>query len=159
MTLRTDVPVRAAEHGADWLELPDAPAAAGLARRFVSGCLDAAEPHLADLVDVAILLTSELVANALLHGLAPIRLQLRRWPGTVRIEVHDHGSPFTAPAASAWSLTDESGRGLPLLDALATSWGSHTNRDTASGKTLWFELGFDPPAPTPGDPGRTHRAT
>jgi hypothetical protein len=36
-------------------------------------------------------------------------------------------------------LTDEGGRGTPLLDALATSWGSYAARNIA-GKTLWFEL-------------------
>lgn len=141
MTLYADDHVRPAEHGTDWLALPVAPAAAGLARRFVTRCLTSADP---DVVDVLVLLTSELVANAVLHGLAPIRLQLHQQSGILRVEVRDAGRPFTARAVAAWSPTEESGRGLPLLDALATSWGSHTTPHV-TGKTLWFELAYDRP--------------
>jgi anti-sigma regulatory factor (Ser/Thr protein kinase) len=146
MTVSTDDHVLAAEHSADWLELPATPVAPGLARRFVTKGLVVAESDHVD-VDVAVLLTSELVANAVLYGAAPIRLQLHRQPGTVRIEVHDHGPPFSPPAEAACSLTDEGGRGMPLLDALATSWGIHSRRNIA-GKTLWFELtGKQPDTP------------
>jgi anti-sigma regulatory factor (Ser/Thr protein kinase) len=132
------------EHGANWLELPATPAAAGLARRFVRGCLCSAQFNVVDddVVDVAVLLTSELVANAVLYGSPPIRLQLHRQPGTVRIEVHDEGLVFSPLPEATWSLTDEGGRGMPLLDALATSWGIHSSRDIA-GKTLCFELTYD----------------
>jgi hypothetical protein len=82
----------------------------------VTRSLVVAESDVADVdVDVAVLLTSELVANAVLYGLAPIRLQLHRQPGTVRIEVHDQGLPFSPPAEATWSLTDERGRGISLL--------------------------------------------
>jgi hypothetical protein len=90
-------------------------------------------------VDVAVLLTSELVANAVLYGLAPIRVQLHRRSGTVRVEVHDEGPCCDPPAEAAWSLTEEGGRGIPLLDALASSWGSCSSPSIA-GKNLWFEL-------------------
>ena len=141
MTVSTDDNVPAAASVADWLELPATPAATGLARRFVTRTLVVAE---SDVLDVALLLTSELVTNAVLYGAAPIRLQLHRQPGTVRIEVHDQGRPFSPPAEAACSLTDEGGRGMPLLDALATSWGIHSSRNIA-GKTLWFELTGDQP--------------
>ncbi len=141
--LLTDDPRLPAEDDADRLTLPSTPVASGLARRFVTRCLGAAAP---DLVDVAVLLTSELVTNAVLHGLAPIRLEIHRNPGTMRVEVHDAGLMFVAPAAAAWSLTDEGGRGLPLLDALATAWGSHTGA-VAGGKVLWFEMACAQPDP------------
>jgi anti-sigma regulatory factor (Ser/Thr protein kinase) len=136
-TVLIDAGAQPAQHGAQWLALPAAPAACGLARGFVASSLSNVEP---EVVDVAVLLTSELVANAVLHGLAPIGLQLHRPPGAVRIEVRDAGPIFTAPATAGWNLSDEGGRGLPLLDALATAWGSCTIDDGTAGKVLWFEL-------------------
>jgi hypothetical protein len=47
---------------------------------------------------------------------------------------------------------------LPLLDALATSWGSQSSRSIA-GKTLWFELTGDQLDAPLEDPARTHRRT
>jgi anti-sigma regulatory factor (Ser/Thr protein kinase) len=152
MTVSTDHHVLAAEHSADWLELPATPVAPGLARRFVTKNLVVAESDVADIdVSVAVLLTSELVANAVLYGSAPIRLQLHRQRGTVRIEVHDQGLPFSPPAEAVWSPTDERGRGISLLDALATSWGIHSSRNIA-GKALWFELTGDQPDAPHEDP-------
>lgn len=55
-------------------------------------------------------------------------------------------------------MTDESGRGLLMLDALATSWGSIPAQDPTQGKTLWFDLHYvqpdriDDPPEQPGDP-------
>lgn len=137
MTVRVDDDLRPAHLPAVWLALPATPAAARLARGFVSSTLSEVEP---DVVDVAVLLTSELVANAVLHGRAPIRLQLHREHGTLRIEVYDAGRLWAPPPAAAWSLTSEGGRGLPLLAALATSWGSQSDVDSVVGKVVWFEL-------------------
>lgn len=123
-----------------WVALPASPAAAGLARRFLASSLQTEGP---EVINVAALLTSELVSNAVRHGREPIRLQLHRRGSTLRIEVCDGGPPFAAPTTRAWSLTDESGRGLRLLDALTTSWGSDSNGPATAGKTLWFELSCD----------------
>lgn len=119
------------------MALPATPDAAGLARAFLVTSL---VEELADVVDVAVLLTSELVANAVRYGLEPIRLQLQHDAGLLRIEVHDGGLPFTPRTPRRWSTTDEGGRGLGLVDALASSWGSVSGSSGPAGKTLWFEL-------------------
>lgn len=124
------------------MALPATPAAPGLARAFLVHSLVL---ELSDVVDVAVLLTSELVANAVLYGLEPIRLQLHRHGGLLRIEVQDGGLPFTPGTPGAWSMTDEGGRGLSLVDALASSWGCHSGGAALAGKTLWFELADDEP--------------
>lgn len=142
MTAATSPQLLATDPPAQRVVLPATPAAAGVARRFLTGLLRAERP---DVVDVAVLLTSELVGNAVLHGRAPIRLQLLRRAGRLRIEVGDDGPPFALPAAGSWSLTGEGGRGLMLLDALAGSWGSESSGAGLTGKTLWFELASGAP--------------
>lgn len=137
MTIRTTNQSATEGPVADWVALPATPAAAGLARRFLARGLGLDSP---DVVDVAVLLTSELVANAVRHGREPITLQLARHECTVRIEVHDGGPSFAAPPAGAPGQTDEGGRGMLLLDALATSWGVCSGGSATSGKTLWFEI-------------------
>lgn len=119
------------------LDLPAGPSAASTARGFLVGCLGDVAP---DVIDEVLLLTSELVTNAVLHGSAPIRLQLRRRDTTLRVDVSDGGGPFALAAAPVRSRTAEGGRGLLLIDALATDWGSRDNEGTSSGKTVWFEL-------------------
>lgn len=129
---------------AEWVVLPSTPAAAGIARSFLAEALSL-EP--ADVVDTVALLTSELVANAVLHGGDPIRLQLRRHAARLRVEVRDGGQPFAVPKGIEWSLTDEGGRGLLLVEALASSWGCEGNGPAHAGKTLWFELACESDAP------------
>lgn len=86
-------------------------------------------------MDVAELLVGELVANAVLHTGAPARL-LVTYDGAVRVEVTDASArpPVLLPAG----LDDTAGRGLRLVDALASGWGWQPGED---GKTVWAELG------------------
>ncbi|MER6944478.1 ATP-binding protein [Nonomuraea sp. NPDC000554] len=85
--------------------------------------------------EVAELLVSELVTNALRHGSGGPVLTLTSADGTLRCEVEDE-SP--APVRTCPALgDDEGGRGLLLIDALSSSWG--TGR-TGRGKVVWFEL-------------------
>ncbi|GAC1383539.1 MAG: hypothetical protein NVSMB4_11470 [Acidimicrobiales bacterium] len=85
----------------------------------------------------AVLLTSEVVTNALLHGRSECRVTIDVDRRQVRVEVHDanSGRPVRRRAASG----DESGRGLELLEALAQRWGSEVV--DGDGKFVWFELG------------------
>ena len=100
---------------ARWTPLPSTPHAAGLARRFLGDCLSAERR---ELYDVVALLTTELVANAVLHGHEPIRLQLRSSGATLRVEVSDGGDSFpVAPAGSAGSTEEDwSRRSRPSFD-------------------------------------------
>ncbi|QIJ65083.1 SpoIIE family protein phosphatase [Streptomyces sp. JB150] len=95
----------------------------------------------ADIVDDAVVLTSELVTNAVVHaGTAADVLCLRADDG-VRIEVSDRYPEREVPlqnAAVAMSGPDrEGGRGLQLCAALATRWGVEY---TPTHKNVWFQL-------------------
>lgn len=87
------------------------------------------------MVDVAVLLVSELVANAVLHAHTPIRVVLRLNGALLRVEVHD-GDRRT-PTRKHYSALATTGRGLFLVERLARDWGVSTN---PTGKSVWFEL-------------------
>ncbi|WP_019629080.1 ATP-binding SpoIIE family protein phosphatase [Actinomadura atramentaria] len=63
------------------------------------------------------------------------RLRLRRGRGAVWVEVFD--ADMRLPRIRSAGETDEGGRGLYLVDQLATRWGA---RPTPDGKAVWFEL-------------------
>lgn len=67
------------------------------------------------------------------------RLRLRRGADAVWVEVFD--SDMRLPRIRSAGETDEGGRGLYLVDQLATRWGA---RPTADGKAVWFELPLTP---------------
>lgn len=95
----------------------------------------------ADIVDDAVVLTSELVTNAVVHaGTAADVLCLRSDDG-VRIEVADHYPereiPLQGAAISMSSPDREGGRGLQLCAALASRWGVDY---TPTQKLVWFQL-------------------
>ncbi|MFJ5018587.1 ATP-binding protein [Streptomyces griseoluteus] len=106
--------------------------------------------HAAEFANDASVVVSELVSNALRHGRPPVRVACalrRRSPDgpALRIEVADAGPSFdTTLIRARWrhpSFTlEESGRGLFLVDALASRWG---DEPTLDGHTVWAVL--DPP--------------
>ncbi|MEJ8660132.1 SpoIIE family protein phosphatase [Streptomyces sp. MS1.AVA.4] len=94
-----------------------------------------------DVVDDAVVLTSELVTNAVIHaGTAADVLCLRTEEG-VRVEVADHYPEREIPiqgGSRAFAHPDrENGRGLLLCAALATRWGVEY---TPTHKHVWFQL-------------------
>ena len=110
------------------------PGQVALARRLVSGYVRE-QGH--DEEDVAVLLVSELVTNAILHGRGPLELRARTTGEALRVEVHD-ADPRTAPTLSTGvEPTDDGGRGLQLVDILADRWGW---AESPAGKVVWFEL-------------------
>ncbi len=123
------------------------PASVGRARRLIETAMTATGGD--DLVDVATLLVSEVVTNAVLHAGTEIRLRYRPNGTGARIEVFDRSRLL--PGVRHYDPEAVTGRGLGLVAALATSWGVRPEED---GKTLWFELGDDrareqPPSPAP----------
>lgn len=114
--------------------LPCGPEAAGQARRIVAEACTRADIS-SDARDSALLCTSELVTNALVHGRSDVRLVVRSSPRRLRIEVGDDNSrhPHLQPVDDG--ALD--GRGLFIVDLLASRWGV---RDDAIGKVVWFEL-------------------
>ncbi len=89
-----------------------------------------------EVLDDALLVTTELVTNALVHAgpLCELRAVLS---GTVlRLQVSDSGVGMPDPRAA--KDTDEGGRGLLLIGALCAAWG--TVALPAGGKVVWAEL-------------------
>jgi anti-sigma regulatory factor (Ser/Thr protein kinase) len=108
------------------------------ARHFVSARL--VNWGLERVTDTAVLLTSEVVSNAILHAGphrsgAGLTLHLHCDSAMVRVEVADWST--NVPVLGDMAIDGLSGRGLLLLDALASCWGSTPNRD---GKSVWFEI-------------------
>jgi anti-anti-sigma factor len=91
-------------------------------------------------MQIAVLLTSELVTNAVLHPGAgsPVGLCILVLPAAIRVEVSDHGDGFdpTRPPSRA---PHEGGRGLLLVDHLAGRWGAGP-RPSDNRFTVWFEV-------------------
>lgn len=112
---------------------PSIPASAGQARRFVESVLE--EGGLDHLSYAATMLVSELVANAVLHTGTPVEVVVCPELDRIRVEVHD-GSP-QLPVRKHYSTMSGTGRGLLLVERMASEWGSDR---TADGKLVWFEL-------------------
>ncbi|HTE58966.1 MAG TPA: ATP-binding protein [Solirubrobacteraceae bacterium] len=85
-----------------------------------------------DRLDTAVLLISELVTNAVLHGTGEIRLTIDISRGDARFSVCDEGggTPVVRPDPGP-----DGGWGLRLVGELAARWGVHEGRTH-----VWFEL-------------------
>jgi PAS domain S-box-containing protein len=116
--------------------LPAEPESAAMARRFVGKTL-AEWGHLEHL-DTACLLVSEIVTNAVRHALAPLELRLHLTSREIITEITDDNTHL--PHRHLADPGDEGGRGLMLVDALASDWGT---RPADTGKTVWFTLNLD----------------
>ena len=91
-----------------------------------------------DMVEVALLLTSELVTNAVKYGGENIVLTVRDEPDLFRVEVHDDGP--RAPRVIAAASHAVGGRGLQLVESLAHEWGTSARASGQDGKVVWFTL-------------------
>lgn len=92
------------------------------------------------------LVASELVNNAIRHGEGRVTVRFWPRPDGLRMEVTDSGP--RGPEPTRPDADDESGRGLLIVDALASRWGSEPV-EAGPGKTVWFELDAqsdDPPS-------------
>jgi anti-sigma regulatory factor (Ser/Thr protein kinase) len=115
--------------------LPRSPGSARLARDIVGECTQGLSPALRE---DALLLTSELVANALRHGKGVVTLRVDRKPRDLFVEVADQGHGAIEMMPKPTSL---GGWGLRVVDEVATDWG------VRPGSTrVWFRLSLDAPA-------------
>jgi anti-sigma regulatory factor (Ser/Thr protein kinase) len=81
----------------------------------------------------AALMVSELVTNALVHGVGAISLRIDVEADAVRVEVADEGNVAVAPSPEAGA---HGGWGLRIVEQLADDWG------VLKGSTkVWFQLG------------------
>lgn len=85
--------------------------------------------------DTVVLLTSELIANAVRHGPPPLCLQLDVDQRRARVEVSD--SNPVIPVLTRPNFEAVGGRGLWLVDTLAKAWGCTPQ---PPGKVVWFEV-------------------
>lgn len=88
----------------------------------------------------AVLLTSELVSNALMHtsGSFELAATYRSQPDRLRVEVTDDSSAMATMAEPPVAPARGGGLGLRLVNDVADAWG--TEQRTGGGKTVWFEM-------------------
>ena len=113
--------------------LPPRAASATRARELVTA--QCASWGLSSLCDDVALVVTELVANAIRHAGTDIEICIAPIEAGVRLEVRDGSTRPLRPRAALSS--DEGGRGLLLVDALATRYGVEGE---PGGKRVWVEL-------------------
>lgn len=111
--------------------LTPTPTSSYAARNFVAGTLRRCNRE--DLVEVAILLTSEVVTNVIRHARTNLIVTVRVDRERARVTVRDE--EIRPPIRRQRGA--EGGHGLTLVDALAGSWGTTPYRE---GKAVWFDL-------------------
>jgi anti-sigma regulatory factor (Ser/Thr protein kinase) len=138
------------------MSLPNDATAPGSARHAVQATLT--RWKLPALVDSCVLTVSELVTNAMRHGLPPLGFVMRRRKGAVRIDVSDARPELleTMSPPQPGNLA-ESGRGLEIVRAVADDLGSeHIPGDGKNVYASWnvtVDQSVQDPPP-PGDSGR-----
>jgi anti-sigma regulatory factor (Ser/Thr protein kinase) len=109
----------------------------GEARRLVRSKLVGVSGQL---LEIAQTLVSELVSNALVHGDGTPMLIAEVENGHLHVEILD-SEPTVALAPLPLDPTRERGRGLAIVDALASDWGVESR---SVGKAVWFNLQLNP---------------
>jgi anti-sigma regulatory factor (Ser/Thr protein kinase) len=107
------------------------------ARRFVASTVRSWD--CAALGDDLTLIASELATNAMRYAGSALTLRLTRISGGVRLSVLD--SSAATPVPGAPTANSGSGRGLLIVNALASRWGFDR---TSTGKVVWAECTLDP---------------
>ncbi|MEW1760496.1 ATP-binding protein [Streptomyces cyaneofuscatus] len=101
------------------------------------------EDDLGSIADDVVLICTELMANAILHGCIgfppgiTIKLTVEWSDAQLRVDVRDPS--VVRPQEQEFSASRTSGRGLILVDALSDRWGVEAD-PVGSGKTVWTEL-------------------
>lgn len=134
--MNTTAPIRPALQRKRRISLPAGPTAPAEARCHVRAAVYAWDVP-ADL-DVAVLLTSELVTNAVRHERGEsILLVITCDYGYLRVDVHDTSRSMPVPVDAP--VDAEAGRGLMLIHSLSAGWGYYPTR---AGKAVYFTLAF-----------------
>jgi len=121
------------------ISLPQTAASPAEARHLVSRF--AAENDVRSESGSALLVLSELVTNAVLHGAEPIDVYVSREGDMLRIEVSDGGARSDGVVPRSHDDHGQpGGRGLHIVNSLAQRWGTIDNDD---GKTVWAEVSLN----------------
>jgi serine/threonine-protein kinase RsbW len=123
------------------LTIPGRPEHVRQARAFAARTLGELGAAAGALAETAVLLTSELVTNAVRHSRSraaggSIAVVILRVPGGVRVEVTDDGSDLSAPIVKGDTFASD-GHGLFLVESMAEQWGWLRG---VAGTTVWFRL-------------------
>ncbi|MET8097539.1 ATP-binding protein [Streptomyces sp. NPDC005236] len=122
------------------LSVPNDPRAVTICRRAL--CLILTLHGLPHLAEVAELVATELVTNAVQHTEGPAAIRLRWARGVLRVGVWD--ADPTPPDPARPGALDERGRGLALVQDCANGWGWHllgrAQDPRGTGKFIWCEL-------------------
>jgi anti-anti-sigma regulatory factor/anti-sigma regulatory factor (Ser/Thr protein kinase) len=122
------------------LHLPPLTTSPAIARSLVEYACDSW--RLDDLADRARLIMSEIVSNAVVHAMTDLDVTVVLRRDYLILQVRDRSLDTPrSPDVDADSPYAEHGRGLRLVDMLATSWGSSTGEH---GKTVWVTLRHRP---------------
>lgn len=132
--------------------LAPVPVSAGAARVLIEQAC--AEGGAADFLDTAVLLTSELVTNAILHARTEFEVAVEALPEGVRVEVRDGDE--RRPVRRDYDDDASTGRGGALVELLAGAHG--TEAHAPGGKVVWFSMGTLPARPE-ATATRAHRMT
>ena len=118
------------------ISLTAGPAAAAAARSQVRAAIYAWDVPVDS--PVAVLLTSELVTNAIRHEAGEtVMLVITCACGQLRVDVHDTSCSVPVPVRAPADA--ETGRGLMLVASLSNDWGYYL---TPAGKAVYFTLAF-----------------
>jgi anti-sigma regulatory factor (Ser/Thr protein kinase) len=106
------------------------------ARNAVRQALPDTDPRV---VERAMLLTSELVTNAVIHAATPLTLDVTVGPALLHVLVGDGDQRLPVPSVTRGP---QGGYGLQIVEELADAWGT---TPSAAGKSVWFELTLHQP--------------
>ena len=131
-------PIRPTERYGCRVRLTTGPAAVPEARRKIRAAICAWDVPVDP--DVAVLLTSELVTNAIRHEPGEtVTLAITCSCGQLRVDVHDTSRSW--PVLVDAPADEETGRGLMLVASLSSEWGVYR---PPAGKAVYFTLAFQP---------------
>ncbi|WP_149203712.1 ATP-binding protein [Actinotalea subterranea] len=135
-----EVPEPGAEPGLISIVLPGQRQSVAIGRHWV--VRTSAEHGVTGMANQVVeLLSSELLANAVLHGAegSAIGVQLRRTAEALRVSVSDAGA--STPVVLHREPSAPNGRGMAIVEAMSSRWG--VDEHDEGGKTVWFELDLE----------------
>lgn len=109
------------------------------ARKFAVAALEGGSTEALDSIE---LMVSELASNCIRHTESGFDLCVTVTAAGIRVEVTDRGGG--RPRVRHPAPTDPTGRGLQIVDMLATDWG--VEAVAGDGKTVWFSVAAQAPA-------------